>query len=191
MIYLLLILVFLLSSFVVFPIGVGLDYSDHGRKWYVVWMWMHIPVPAFVRRMTRKEEKRLLKEPEEADAGQSVFLMIRNMAESMRGGREAFESGLAALRAVTHQLKIHVLRLNVVVATPNPALTGFAYGMAWAGIGAFAPPWPGSMDVDFTRTTPKVDFQLEARITLITLVPAFWRLAPKIGAHKRQFRRRT
>jgi hypothetical protein len=192
MIYLLLVLFFLLASLLVFPIGVELDYSARGRRWYVVWLWLHIPVPEFAQRMLQSKRKkgegkqRARKDAEETKERRAYGQTISDVVEGMRGGVQMFESGLQTLRSVTHHVRIRVHRLNVILATPNPALTGISYGMMCAFGGALALSWPIVIEPDFTRTTSEVSFRVEARITVIKIMPAAWKFLRTSRGRRRQ-----
>jgi hypothetical protein len=194
MIYLVLILLFLMASLLVFPIGVELDYSERGRRWYVLWMWLHIPVPGLAKRLGRSwRMKRGWKQRMKGDAEerQSFGRKISDFVERMRGGVQMFEVGLQTLRSATRHLMIRVHRLHVVLATPNPALTGISYGMMCAFGGAFATAWPIVIEPDFTRMTSEVSFRVEARVTVIKVVPAAWRFWRKFRSRKRLNDRRN
>jgi hypothetical protein len=83
-------------------------------------------------------------------------------------------------RGLYRCLRVRIHRLAVCVATPDPALTGLAYGMAWAGLGAVNMPRQVHLRPDFTESKPRADYRIElsARPALVIVygVIGLWRL---------------
>lgn len=193
MIYVLVIILMLLSSVLIFPVGVELDYSERGRRWRIVWMGFHIPVPAIVKRWAQSLEEKVRKRihlipgRRTRGAGRRSFGEItQTFVEEMRENVELFRRGLDTLRAMSRHVRIYVRRLDVTVATPDPALTGFSYGMMYAFAGAVSPSLPLRAAVEFTRESPKVDFRVELKLTLIKIIPAAVRFARFLYSKREQ-----
>lgn len=193
MIYVLVIILLLLSSVLILPVGVELDYSERGRRWRIVWMGFHIPVPAIVKRWAQSLEEKVRKRIHlipgrrtRTGERRSLSEISQNFVEQMRENVELFRRGIDTLRAMSRHVRIHVHRLDVTVATPDPALTGFSYGMMYAFAGAVSPSLPLRAAVDFTRESPKVDFRVEVKLTLIKIIPAAIRFARFLAATKKQ-----
>ena len=199
MIYLLLAFLLLLGSILLLPIGLEWDYSERGGKWAVVWLGMRIGVTPVWRRVftlfgsregetaqkpARRKEQRAEATREERTAETTS---VRDIVEMMTSGVQAFQHGVEVLRSFGHHLKIKVHRLEIVVATPNPALTGFAYGLAYAVGSGFASSVPWTLVPEFTLTRPAISFRVEASITLIKVIPSILRLTgfaiKEAGAH--------
>lgn len=202
MIYVLLGLLVLLATLLLSPVGVELDYSERGRKWYAVWLGLHIPVSSFAKRVMnllkdddgeekiRRYEDTKKQRADEAEEGRAIP-KLGELVETMTSNLHAFERGLDVIRSISHHIRIHVHRLDVVVATPNPALTGFAYGMTQAFGFAFAPNIPWTAEVDFMREQPSLSFRVEVSVTPIKVLPPALRLLRFVTKRKiSQLRRR-
>jgi hypothetical protein len=184
MIYVLLVLVLLLASLVLLPIGVELDYSERGRRWAIWWLGLTIPLPGSLKWLSRNLEARVnarvvcRTRPVTVKSERlSLVERIEALVNDARWGADAFRRGIETLRAVNRSMRIDVQRFEVTVATSNPAMTGFVYGMMWAYAGAAPISWPLNLDADFTRMEPKVSFRVRVSVTVIKTFPAIWRLA--------------
>ena len=187
MIYVLLILLFLLASVLLLPIGIELDYSERGRRWAIVWLGMRIRVPSpFKRTLDLLKDDVEAREPaspqrdqtltEEFEAEERFTVpTLDEVLHAMSTGLRAFEHGVDLIRSLSRHLRVRVHRLDVQVASPNPALTGFSYGMLCAFGSAYPMAIPWTVGVDFTETRPAVSFRVSVKITLIKIIPAIYR----------------
>ena len=177
MIYALAILVLLFASVFFMPVGVELDYSERGRKWYVWWMGLSVPVSAAVeqvvqRLISRRNEKprRETQVEKEESEPPSFFDTFTSTIEGMQQGAKVFWPGIKTLRRMKRHVHVRVRRMEVVIASPNPALTGFSYGMMWAFAGAVPWNWPVQAGVDFAQTSPKVNFRIRLSAVPVSLL---------------------
>ena len=186
MIYALLILLSLLAALLLLPIGIELDYSEQGRRWALVWAGIRIRIASPFKRAFV-----LLREKAETADGQGkgetaaddeqtegvVAPSLREVAQLMSTGIRAFERGVDLVRSFSRHLRVRVHRLEVRVATPDPALTGCGYGMLCAFGSAYATQTPWTIDVDFRETKPAVSFRVSVMIQPVKMMPAIYRVA--------------
>lgn len=73
---------------------------------------------------------------------------------------------LAALATFLRRLRVRRLRIDAVVATPDPALTGWLCGVAFAGRAALPARWRAGVGVrpDFTREYPDLEADASLRL---------------------------
>ncbi len=196
MIYVLLALLALLAMLLLLPVGVVLDYSERGRRWFVVWLGLRIPVSGMVKNVFNrlKDDGKEKRGGEEAGERHG-FPKVKEMVQAMTSNVRMFKRGLDTIRSISRHIRITVHRLDVVVATPNPALTGFAYGMTQAFGYAFAGSIPWHSEPEFLLEKPSLSFRVEVSATPIKVLPAMLRflrfMAKRRVARFRQWRRET
>ncbi len=85
-----------------------------------------------------------------------------------------------ARRRLFGTLQMKIRDVDLIVATPDPALTGFAFGVACAARYATGPGWWSGLAVDFERDIPGVALRVDLTVrpiavirAAITLVAAF------------------
>lgn len=108
--------------------------------------------------------------------------------------RRLARTGLRELRTMARHLHVRHLRVDAVVATDDPALTGELYGVGCAIVAWIHGVWPRaelSLDVDFTRTRPSGAAELAASVRPIRLIPGGIRLAWSYWSERRWSRRRA
>ena len=202
MIYVLLILIGLIGLVLLAPIGLEVDYSGDRKRWAIVWLGLRFPIRVSFRKAIRlmQDEASPPAEPEptkheETETESAGFPSLDSIIELMRTGVQAFHRGIDVLRSFHRHTKVIVHQFDVVTATPNPALTGFAYGMAYAFGSAFAPSVPWTVAADFTATRPSLHFRVEVRIVPIRVLPSLlrmgWLVTKRIAMQRWQTRRTT
>ncbi|MBI5059516.1 hypothetical protein HZB60_07040 [candidate division KSB1 bacterium] len=90
-------------------------------------------------------------------------------------------------RAVQRQfrcVRIRIRRLDVTVATPDPALTGMAYGLALAGVSALPFSLATSLTADFTADRPRADFRVDVTVIPLRLTISSVRLLSMIPVRR-------
>jgi hypothetical protein len=196
MIYVLIALLVLLALFLLLPLGVELDYSERGRKWFVVWLGLRVPVPGIARRVDD-----LFKHHKADDGGEDTgeqesekwrarheFSKAGELVRTMTSNVQKFQSGLDTVRSISRHIHVKVHRLDMVVATPNPALTGFAYGMTQALGYAIGANVPWHAEPDFEQAEPALSMRVEVSVTPIMMIQPALRFAR--SAAKRRMARR-
>ncbi len=183
MIYILLILIGLLGLILLTPIGLEVSFTRDRTRWAIVWLRLRFPIRVSFRKAIRllqnSESPTSMPEPQQSEAaktGKTGFPSFDDIIEIMKTGVQGFHRGVDVLRSFHHHVKVIVYRFDVVAATPNPALTGFAYGMAYAFGSAFAPSVPWTVAADFTATRPSLHFRVEVRIVPIRVLPSLLRM---------------
>jgi len=76
-----------------------------------------------------------------------------------------------ALRAFMRRIRLRRLRARAVIASPDPAWTGWAAGMAYAGWGAMPAPFRRGVEVrsDFETEVPRLEGELALRFRPVNL----------------------
>ncbi len=150
--------------------------SDGGRtRWIMIFAGVHIPVPQWVIRRVKSRMAQKAEEPKEPgqkrslkDLGKKLHGILNKSKSSDEGF--TFDDLRLVLNAAVRLLKtlrVRVHRLHVVIASPDPAWTGMAYGMAWAIIGALPADWPVSVEADWTSAVPAATYDVQ-----VTVIPA-------------------
>ena len=203
MIYVLLTLLVLLALLLLLPIGLELDYSERGKRWCVVWLGLRIPVPGIARRVEallrdedggNETQRRKETKTQRVEAiGESIESpKVGDIVRSITSNVQMFRRGLDAIRSISRHIHVKVHRLDMVVATPNPALTGFAFGMTQAFGHAFAGNLPWHTEPEFGQEEPSVSFRVEVSVTPIMMVPPILRFARHAAKRRAaRFRRRN
>jgi hypothetical protein len=196
--YLLIIFLLLAVSAVFFPIGVGLDYSRRGRKWTVIWMGIRVPVPHVAKKLSHRivmsVRKRLKLRQWSSDSEEdhrSAVEKVQDFIEAAGRSADMLRESMSALGRMSHHLHIRLRRMNVTIASANPALTGFSYGVMCAFAGALPSSWQIHADPDFVSTTPRVSFRVEVVITPFRLLPDAIRFMGQVVRKRRSSRPRN
>lgn len=186
MIYVLLVLFVLFAALLLLPVGVVLDYSERGRRWFVVWLGLRIPVPGMARKVEEllraneaKKSEKAEKRKSESQEEHGEFPKVGEIMHSMTSNVHMFQYGLGMVRSISRHIHVKVHRLDMVVATQNPALTGFAYGMTQAFGYAFAGNIPWHAEPDFVLEEPSLSFRVEVSATPIMVFAPMLRFAAK------------
>ena len=185
-------------AWLVLPTGIEVFSTTGKRKWGLIIAGMHIPVPnsvivsALVRlqapsKAKSKDKKRQLDLGQLAHSIWSRTVRVVRFADS--GELHVILDLVVRLFKALH---VRVRRLHVVVATPDPALTGVAYGMACAAISILPPDWPLSVDADWTHTTPEISYRVNATVipgqVFLLAITALWKFMRARRRHMhRQF----
>ncbi len=109
---------------------------------------------------------------------------------SIASYRRLARTGWRELRRSLRHLHVDRLRLEAVVASDDPALTGEVYGFGCAVLGAVRGWWPEAdlhLSADFTSTQPRGAGELAIGLRPVRLVPG----AVRVGWSYWQERRRS
>lgn len=151
----------IIIAVLVLPLGAGVKSSANGRKWYIIIAALRLPLPDKLLGRLAGRVRRTASETtvETTSAEPRRKITLHDL-------RRAWGKAVWFLRAI----HIRVRKLHLTVASPDPALTGFAYGMASAVQGIVPSRWPFSFDVDFLRSTPKLDYHVKITVIPIRLM---------------------
>jgi hypothetical protein len=111
---------------------------------------------------------------------------------SLAAYRRLARTALRELRRMARHLHVDRLRLDAVVASPDPSLTGEAFGMGSALVGVIRSIWPSAdvrLGVDFTSTTPRGAAELAVWFRPVRFVPGAARVGWAVWRERRRSRR--
>jgi hypothetical protein len=183
------ILLLILLAVLLLPLGMEVASAAGVRRWYLILAGLHIPVPKPIierarRRMRQKYEKQEVSKRK--SIWQDLAGKLRGLRSKQRSQDEGFRlndlrTTLDTVIRILHILRIRVHRLHIVIASPDPAWTGVAYGMACAAIGALPPEWPVSVEADWSGNVPQFTYRVEVSVVpvraLAVLTGFLWRRA--------------
>lgn len=129
----------------------------------------------------------------------------RGVQETKKGRRPAVRLSFASyrrlartawreLRHMLHHLHVDRLRLEAVVASPDPVLTGEVYGAGCAATSVMRSVWPHAdvhWGVDFEASEPRAAGELVVRLRPIRLLPSVMRIGSTYWRERRESRRRA
>ncbi len=175
------------------PLGVVISSTTDGRRWHLIFAGMRIPIPnSMIQSVQAKTGKMSPTQPAKQSRRSVSDIVGRLRRTRIKENPIVRFFELDDLRTVleltirlVRSLRIRVRRLHVLIATPNPALTGIAYGMAWAVIGCLPSNWPVSVEADWTTAAPKFSYRVEFSVIparLLSLVVSI--LLKKVHAKK-------
>jgi hypothetical protein len=172
-------LLFLVSML---PFGVDIEgVNDHPRMRLIL---AGIRVGFPKRKPGRAAPKPEPEAEPEAESQAGWQQGVRKLRSLTQGGDSVWkEFGLTdlrsagrALRVLIRSLRVRIHRLVVGVATPDPAMTGIAYGAACAVLATFPAKSRVRVYADFTRTSPEIDYRIELSVrplvSLLNLIRA-------------------
>ena len=152
-------------------------------------------------RMGRKLEWDPVKEefPGDAEANAKEPAAARSPRRerarlSIAAYRRLARTGARELRRMVRHLHVDRLRLEAVVASDDPALTGAVYGYGCAVLGAIRSVWPQAdlrWDADFVATEPRGAAEAALRLRPVRLVPSVARVGWADWRGRRRSRRRA
>ena len=108
--------------------------------------------------------------------------------------RRLARTGVREGRRMLRHLHVDRLRLEAVVASEDPALTGEVYGYGCAALGAIRGVWPHAdmhLDADFVSTTPRGVGEVALRLRPVRLLPSVARVGWAYWSERRRSRRRA
>jgi uncharacterized membrane protein len=108
--------------------------------------------------------------------------------------RRLTRTGARELGRMRRHLHVHRLRLEAVVASEDPVLTGEVYGVGCAALGAIRGIWPHAdvrLDTDFVATEPSGAAEAALRLRPVRLVPSLARVGWAYWRERRRSRRRA
>lgn len=174
-------------------LGLGVDVDGRRRE---------VDVRLFGRRLLRRPmgTEAARKEAEAPDAERAETPERgASRREKRRGGRLPLRSwralaaaGLREARTLLRRLHVDRLRLDGVVASDDPALTGTVYGYGCALVSMIRGVWPHAdlrWDADFVATRPRGRAELALRLRPIGLVGSAWRMGFAFLRERRRNRR--
>lgn len=135
------------------PCGVELRSANGRHRAYLYWAGLRFPLKSRVQ-------------PEAAEPEPPQFLRTllqlkqRDLALLWRHLGTDLPWLAGVMQRFRKAVRIRVRYLHIVVASPDPALTGFAYGAACAITAALPRHWPVAVAVDFTVERPAVDYRV-------------------------------
>ena len=103
-------------------------------------------------------------------------------------------TGVRELGRMRRHLHVHRLRLEAVVASEDPVLTGEVYGVGCAALGAIRGIWPHAdvrLDTDFVATEPSGAAEAALRLRPVRLVPSLALVGWAYWRERRRSRRRA
>jgi len=160
----------LIITLLVLPAGIEFEQESGRKRRRLILGGLRLPVPKLLARRSKERKRR----PRKRWSWSEVEPLLHELSE------DDLRSAWKSTRGLFSCVRIRIHRLAVNVATPNPALTGFAYGMAWASLGSMGMPRQVTFEPDFTHTRPQTDYRVElsARPALVIVhgVLALWRL---------------
>lgn len=113
---------------------------------------------------------------------------------SLLGYRRLVALALRELRASARHLHVEQVRIDAVIATDDPALTGEAYGLGMAVGAWFQAAWPTvqlSLTPDFVATRPRVHAEAALHFRPVRFVPGAVRVGWAYWTERRRTRRRA
>ena len=113
---------------------------------------------------------------------------------SLASYRRLARTGWQELRHMLRHLHVDRLRLDAVVASPDPVRTGEIYGLGCAANSLMRGLWPHAdvrLDADFLATEPRAAGELALRLRPIRLVPGVLRVGSTYWRERRASRRRA
>ena len=149
----------------------ALDLRDRGFELYL-----------FERRVLRREQrpaddpKRERKREAKRQRGER---RRQRRASRPRPGPASWRFYLRQLRYLRDRLHVDLLDGDVHVASPDPALTGIAYGTACSLVYPLTARWPRArltLTPDFVGTLPGGELAFALRIRIATLALVAWRV---------------
>jgi len=163
------------AAFLFLPFGIEIASGEGERRWFAILAGVHVPVP---KRLTRAVWRRFagkgrsVQNKKPAHGWMDLTSKIRRILsrqESLSDAIRLEDLKLAfdLVVRLMHVLRIRVHRLNVMIASPDPAWTGMAYGWACAAVSILPAEWPVAVDVDWDADVPGVVYRVEA-----TAIPA-------------------
>jgi hypothetical protein len=170
MLWFLAIAILCLCAVLVLPAGIEIESAGTVKRRRLILAGLRFPLPWRWARKSRVKRLRI-------SAGWDMEFVTRLASEL---DEDDLRAAWKSARGLFGCARVRVHRLALHVASPDPALTGFAYGMAWAGLGAMGIPQQVSVDADFTQTRPRAEFRIElsarpARV-LYEMMRALWRM---------------
>ena len=142
-------------------------------------------------RKTPADEDAKQKEKEKADARKR---RRRRDRLSIASYRRLARTGVRELGRMRRHLHVDRLRLEAVVASDDPALTGEVYGYGCAALSAIRGIWPHAdmhLAADFVATTPQGAAEAALRLRPVRLVPSVVRVGWAYWRERRRSRRRA
>ena len=142
-------------------------------------------------RTTPKDEDATREAKEKADARRR---RRRRDRLSIASYRRLARTGVREGRRMLRHLHVDRLRLEAVVASDDPALTGEVYGYGCAALGAIRGVWPHAdvrLDADFVATAPRGAGELALRLRPVRLLPSVARVGWAYWSERRRSRRRA
>jgi hypothetical protein len=152
----------LLIVLLALPWGLELTQSGDQRSVRLIAAGVSVPLPRRRRRARRVRNKSATPSARPL-RGRDYLGAIRDWLDLAREieWRKLYRNLKRELRCV----HVHVRRLDVVISTPDPALTGMLYGWSLAANSVGVIPFVTGLEADFTTDTPRVD--ASARVTVI------------------------
>ena len=169
-------------------LGIGVDVDGRRRE---------VDVRLFGRRLLRRPMRRpATKGDEEATDEARLEPSTRDTPGPgrlpMRSWRTLAPTGLREARTLLRRIHVDRLRLDGVVASDDPALTGAVYGYGRALVSVIRGVWPHAdlrWDADFVATVPRGRAELALRVRPIGLLGSAWRMGFAILRERRRNRR--
>lgn len=199
---LLLVLLLALAS----PLRLRGDVDERGGAGALEWLGFGVEVDArrrevdvrlFGRRLLRRPLSRQAPKgdeeaPDEARPEPSTREKRRPDRLPMRSWRALVPTGLREARTLLRRVHVDRLRLDGVVASDDPALTGAVYGYGCALVSVIRGVWPHAdlrWDADFVATRPRGRAELALHLRPIGLLGSAWRMGFAFLRERRRNRR--
>lgn len=169
-------------------LGIGVDVDVRRRV---------VEVRLFGRRLFRRPmssegTKRNEVEADEARPAEPPREKRRPGRLPLRSWRALAPMGVREARTLLRRVHVDRLRLDGVVASDDPALTGVVYGYGCALVSMLRGRWPDAdlrWDADFVAARPRGRAELALRVRPIGLVGSAWRMGRAFLRERRRNRR--
>jgi hypothetical protein len=154
----------------ILPCGAGLRSVPGKRTWSIILMGIAVPVPRrILSRIERALHRKLVApaKPSPAEVRETVEDW-QSTADRLRIAWRLMGLAWGARRWFFRAIRFRVKRFDLTVASPDPALTGFAFGMACAVQSMLPSTWPATVRVDFDRQSPQLSYDVS-----LTIIPLY------------------
>jgi hypothetical protein len=175
-----------LIAVLILPFGAALKSAAGKRVWYLIIAGIPIPLPKNLARLgerfMRRKPGKPLQHPIVTLADRFRRLKAGDYWEgfNLHDLREAWN----AVRWFMKSIRFRVRQFDMVVASPDPAFTGFAYGMACVCQSVLPREWATSLDVDFNRSAPVLSYHVELTIIPVRLIMGAFRIGSRLRRRK-------
>jgi hypothetical protein len=151
------------------PFGAGLKSEQGKQTWYIILMGLRICVPYRAIAITSRWIHKTPSKPVKPKSKEAVERLARKPKQPGKYtlSLHALQTAWGTMRWFLKRFHFRLRRFDLTVASPDPALTGMAYGLACAVQSVLPSRWPISIGVDFNRETPELAFHVE-----LTVIPA-------------------
>jgi hypothetical protein len=152
------------------PFGAGLKSESGKRKWFAIIMGIRIPVPDRLIAVIGTRIRKAPGKPAATTSRRACERILRQQEQPLKPPEllRIFRRVWGSMRWFLKGFRLRVRRFDLTVASPDPAWTGMAYGLACAVQSVLPRRWPVRIGVDFNRESPVMAYHLE-----LTAIPMY------------------